>query len=222
MRYLALASDYDETLARHGQVTDSTLAALEEFRATGRKLLLVTGRELGDLQAVCPRLDLFDLVVAENGALLFDPHHNLLIPLADPPPPEFAQNLQSLGVDPVSLGRVIVATLRPFEDEARKCIERLGARLQIILNKDAVMILPQGVDKATGLLHALSRLNVPASATWAIGDAENDLVFLRQAGFPAAVANALPSVRSEAVFVTKNEAGAGVEELIRRILHEDT
>ena len=34
---------------------------------------MVTGRELDELLDVCPEVELFDLVVAENGALLYDP-----------------------------------------------------------------------------------------------------------------------------------------------------
>jgi hypothetical protein len=73
MRFLALACDYDGTLARHGRVEASTIAALERVRASGRKLLLVTGRQLDDLRSVFVEVDLFDSVVAENGALLYDP-----------------------------------------------------------------------------------------------------------------------------------------------------
>src|SRR5947209_13565074 len=73
MRYLALATDYDGTLAADGRVAGDTVAALERLRATGRKLILVTGRELGDLVRVFPRVDLFGRVVAENGALLYRP-----------------------------------------------------------------------------------------------------------------------------------------------------
>ena len=71
MRYLALATDYDGTLAQDAQVPDSALRALENFKKTGRRLVLVTGRELPDLRQVFTRFDLCDLVVAENGALLF-------------------------------------------------------------------------------------------------------------------------------------------------------
>ncbi len=73
MRFLALACDYDGTLAHHGRVEASTIAALERVRASGRKLLLVTGRQLDDLRSVFVEVDLFDAVVAENGALLYDP-----------------------------------------------------------------------------------------------------------------------------------------------------
>ena len=51
MRYFALATDYDGTLATHGVVRDSTLRALERFVASGRKLVLVTGRQLDDRRA---------------------------------------------------------------------------------------------------------------------------------------------------------------------------
>jgi hypothetical protein len=68
-----LATDYDGTLAHDGVVDDATADSLIAFRLSGRRLLLVTGRELPDLLRVFPRIELFDRVVAENGALLFEP-----------------------------------------------------------------------------------------------------------------------------------------------------
>ena len=50
MRFLALASDYDGTLASDGRVNDAALKALESIRSTGRKLILVSGRILVDLE----------------------------------------------------------------------------------------------------------------------------------------------------------------------------
>ena len=64
----ALATDYDGTIARDGRVDDATLAALRRLRASGRLLVLVTGRELGDLFATFDYCDLFNRIVAENGA----------------------------------------------------------------------------------------------------------------------------------------------------------
>ena len=87
MYVICLASDYDGALAHDGVVDQATVEALERLKRSGRKLLLVTGRELPDLVAVCPRLDLFDRVAAENGALLDDPATKQERPLAPAPAP---------------------------------------------------------------------------------------------------------------------------------------
>ncbi len=57
-----------------------------------------------------PRLDLFDLVIAENGALLYDPASHPEQALVDAPPQFFIHRLRELGVAPLWTGRVIVAT----------------------------------------------------------------------------------------------------------------
>ncbi|HET9513049.1 MAG TPA: HAD hydrolase family protein, partial [Gemmatimonadales bacterium] len=59
MRYLALCCDYDGTIAHHGVVDPHTIASLERVAASGRKLILVTGRVLPELQEVFPPLELF-------------------------------------------------------------------------------------------------------------------------------------------------------------------
>ena len=73
MYFLALAVDYDGTIAHDGKVDEATYNALKLFKETGRRLLLVTGRELPDLIQAFPGHALFDRVVAENGALIYDP-----------------------------------------------------------------------------------------------------------------------------------------------------
>ena len=73
MRFAALATDYDATLADRGVVSRETLDGLRQFRGTGRRIILVTGRTLVSLLSVFPEAQEFDCVVAENGATLFDP-----------------------------------------------------------------------------------------------------------------------------------------------------
>src|ERR1700733_7685704 len=109
-----LATDYDGTLAQDGVVDDATADALVAFRRSGRRLLLVTGRELPDLLRVFPRIDLFDRVVAENGALLFEPATKKETALAPEPSPELVETLPKKGA-PLSVGRSIVATWEPNE-----------------------------------------------------------------------------------------------------------
>src|SRR5262245_27141236 len=115
MRYLALCCDYDGTIATDGRVDPATLRALERLRASGRKLVLVTGRELDELLTVCPRIDLFDRVVAENGALLYRPGTREEQLLGEAPEARFVEALVARGVGPISVGRSIVATWEPHE-----------------------------------------------------------------------------------------------------------
>ena len=142
MRYLALCTDYDGTLAHHGLVDKPTLAALEELRNSGRRLIMVTGREIADLQKVFQRLDLFDLVVAENGATIYNPASQQERALVDPPSQKFVDELQKRGVHRMSVGRCIVATWQPHEKVVLETIRDLGLELQVFLNKGAVMVLP--------------------------------------------------------------------------------
>jgi hydroxymethylpyrimidine pyrophosphatase-like HAD family hydrolase len=216
--YPVLATDYDGTLAAHGHVDDATWSSVERFKATGRKIVLVTGRELEELLGVCPRIDLFDLVVAENGALLYRPSDRTETTLAPRPPEPFVEALRRKGVGPISFGRVIVAIWEPHRWTVEETIRELGLDLRVIPNKAALMVLPPGIDKASGLAAALAELGLTLADAVAVGDAENDLAMLEAAGYAVAVANALPSLKERVNLVTQAERGAGVAELIGRII----
>ncbi len=221
MRFLALAADYDGTLATNGQVEEATLAALKRLRQSGRKLLLVTGRHLDDLREVLPQIDYFDGVVAENGALLYVPATQEEHLLGDRPPEAFIQSLQTQNVRPLVVGKVIVSTWEPNEVVVLQAIRDLGLALQVIFNKGAVMVLPSGVNKASGLSAALTKLGLSPHNTVAIGDAENDHAMLNLCEFSVAVANALPMVKEQVDWVTQGSRGDGVIELIDRLIDSD-
>jgi len=221
MRYHALACDYDGTLATDGRIAPATSEALRSLRASGRRLLMVTGRQVQDLIAICPDIDLFDLIVAENGAVLYVPATRHARTLAEPPPPELVQRLRQRGVEPLDVGRVIVATERPHEVAALEVIQQLGLELQVIFNKRSVMLLPSGVNKATGLAGALDDLKLSPHNTVAIGDAENDHALLASCELAVAVANAVPTLKQRADLVTAGDHGAGVRELIERLTAGD-
>src|SRR5262249_6663880 len=156
--------------------------------------------------------------VAENGALLYRPAENALTLLAHAPPPAFVEALRARGVGPISVGAVIVATWEPHQMVVLQTIRDQGLELEVIFNKGAVMILPSGVNKATGLLAALKDLGLPASAVVGAGDAENDHSFLNLCGLFAAVANAIPSLKERADLVMSKDHGAGVIELVDELL----
>jgi HAD superfamily hydrolase (TIGR01484 family) len=221
MRYHAVACDYDGTLAHNGRVNDETVAALEALRGSGRRLIMVTGREIEDLRRQFLRLDLFERVVAENGALLYCPKERKEKPLAEPPRKEFVRLLEERGVEPISVGRSIVATWEPHEKTVLETIRDLGLEMQVIFNKGAVMILPSGVNKATGLKAALDELRLSPHNAVCVGDAENDHALFGLCECSVAVANALPSVKEQADWVTRGDHGAGVIELCEALLRDD-
>jgi HAD superfamily hydrolase (TIGR01484 family) len=221
MRYLALAADYDGTLARDGQVDDQTVRALERLRASSRKLILVTGRMLEDLLAIFPRVELFDLVVAENGGVLFDPATRSTELLSEPPSEAFVETLHARGVAPVAIGHTIVATWTPNEVAALEVIRDLGLELHVVFNKGAVMILAASTTKASGLATALDRLRLSPHNVVAVGDAENDHSMLRLAEYGAAVANAVPMLKEAADLVLAKDHGDGVAELIDQLVEHD-
>jgi HAD superfamily hydrolase (TIGR01484 family) len=221
MRYHILATDYDGTVATHGAIDPPTADALGKLLATGRRLVMVTGRELPDLKQVCEHLDLFEIVVAENGALLYRPGNQTKTVLADPPPAAFVEELARRGVAPMSVGDAIVATWDPHSQTVLDTIRDLGLELQVIFNKGAVMVLPAGVNKATGLTAALREMRYSPRNVVAVGDAENDHSFLKICELSVAVANALPSVKEAVDVVTTADHGAGVAELIEGLADHD-
>src|SRR5262245_62662836 len=217
----AFATDYDGTIADANRVAPSTAQALERVRATGRKLLLVTGRMLPDLRSVCPDVDrMFDAVVAENGALLYFPETREARALGGAPEPALVEELRRRGV-PFDLGSSIIATTEAYADPALAAIRDTGVERTLVFNKGALMLLPGGVTKGTGLDVALTTLALSPHNMVGIGDAENDHAFLAMSECAVAVADAIPALRERADYVTRAPSAAGVVEFIEEHLLHD-
>jgi hydroxymethylpyrimidine pyrophosphatase-like HAD family hydrolase len=154
MRYLALAVDYDGTAARDDKLSGSAEQAIERLRVSGRRSILVTGRRLEDLLRVCPRIGIFDLAIAENGGVLYDPQRREAIPLATRIPAHFVEALVQRGVDPVEVGQVLVATHDRYRTPVLEVVRELGLELQTIFNRGSVM------------RRTITRFSRIASAAW--------------------------------------------------------
>lgn len=215
--FQAIATDYDGTIAIEGRVSEITIAALQRWQQTGRKLLLVTGRRLDDLTSVFPQAQLFDCIVAENGALLAFPPTEEQKLLGESPPQSLIKALQQRQV-PFELGRGIISTRIPHDEIVAKVIKELGLAWQISYNKGAVMLLPEGVNKDTGLSIALQQMNLSPDAVVGVGDGENDLPLLQLCGLSVSVANAVPSLKTHSDLIMSKNSGEGVVELIARLL----
>lgn len=221
MRYLALATDYDDTIASFEHVSADVERALERLRASGRRAVLITGRTFEELTSVCPRLDPFAAIVLENGAVLYEPSSRETTVLCQPVPVALARELERRGVRPLVRGRAILATRRPHEIAVLESIRDLGLELQITFNGSSVMILSPGVNKGSGLRAALAEMDFSAHEVVGIGNAENDHSFLDLCECAVAVGNAIDSIKAKTDFTTRAANGAGVVELIDELIATD-
>ena len=221
MRLRCLATDYDGTLAESGRVVPATRAAIERLARGGFKTILVTGRLLADIHRVFPEVARFDRIVAENGAVLHTPRTGETRLLVDPPPPEFIGQLERHGVSSLYVGRVIVAMRDEYRAGVQAAIAASGLPLEIIVNKTALMVLPRGVDKATGMSAGLADLGIAPAETVGVGDAENDAALLAACGAGVAVANATAQLKAQANWVTPSPSGQGIIELVDQLLAHD-
>ena len=181
---------------RGKSLTKATITALGRMRAAGRKLILATGQRKEQL-AEFPHIELFDLVVGENGALLYSPVTKEARPLAEPPPPAFVRLLRKRGVDPLSLGEVIVSTEKPHDSTVAEVIGELGLDWRVIYNRRrgdgpagrAWTRRPAWPPRWKNW--ACRRQNSSASAT-----PRTTMPMLRYAGCGAAVASAEPAAEA--------------------------
>jgi hydroxymethylpyrimidine pyrophosphatase-like HAD family hydrolase len=153
--------------------------------------------------------------------VLYRPENGESIPAAGPPRHDFIARLRHENVTPLSVGQVIVATRAPHETRVCEAIRELELDLVVIRNKGAVMVLPRGINKGSGVLQALGELDISPQHVIGVGDAENDFDLLDACGCGVAVANAFPALALRAEIVTASPGGRGVLELIDRLLASD-
>jgi phosphoglycolate phosphatase (TIGR01487 family) len=216
--YSLLVCDYDGTLATGETAGSELIEALTSTSDAGTKLVLATGRELPEICRVLPEIELFQWVVAENGAVLFEPTTGVKEVLGTAPPQSFFEEIQRRGVGEVARGEVIAAIHSRHAAILNETIRALELPYHVILNKNSAMVLPSGVDKGTGVAAILESMGVSAKEVVAVGDGENDEDLFSVAGFRVAVANAVPELKACADMVTVAECGRGVMELIDALL----
>jgi len=180
MRLSVLALDYDGTIASNDKLDPSVRTAIARARRSGIIVLLVTGRILSELRRVAGDLHFVDGVVAENGAVVHFPESDYTTLLAPPVAETFIAELARRGLHGMP-GQSLVDAAADDAPRLLEVIRALELPLVLLFNRSRVMVLPQGVSKATGLRAALTMLRRSVRNTLAIGDAENDFELLRVA-----------------------------------------
>jgi hydroxymethylpyrimidine pyrophosphatase-like HAD family hydrolase len=211
-----IALDYDGTIARNDTLDPPMREAIAIARTRGIVVLLVTGRILEDLRHVAGDLHFVDGVIAENGAVIHFPDSGHTSALAPPVPSGFVAELARRGI-PFRAGQCLVDADANEAPRLIETIRTLELPLVLIFNAGRVMVLPQGISKATGLHAALDTLRLSARNTLAIGDRENDHELLRLAEVGVAVEWGSPALRAVADVVLPGAGPPAVAEYIRRI-----
>jgi hydroxymethylpyrimidine pyrophosphatase-like HAD family hydrolase len=220
VRIRVLATDSDGTLTTRKILAHRTAAALDLWKSTGRKLILSTGETVDALKRF-PDLARFDLVVAENGALLHWPSTSRSKRLAPPPSSRFVRELHRLEIPGLTIGSSIVSVKRPHDVAVREVIERLRLDWALIYNRKDAMALPVGIDKASGLRCAVEELGLTCDQVVSIGDAENDIPLICCCGLGVAVSTAVPALKRKADLVLDHGSGTAIVALIDRLLSEE-
>ena len=220
MFFKALACDFDGTLAVDDRIGPPVRAALERARRAGLRLVLVTGRTFFELTRVCDCLELFDGVVAENGAVIYYPGSSMIRDQGPPVPGRLLGELERRGIY-YQVGRVIVGTGRADEPAVREALRAAGVSRDLIPNRAALMLLPSGVSKGSGVQQVLRFLELSSHDVLAIGDAENDLALFDACGFSACPGNSIAVVRERVDWVLPGGAGDDVGAAIVGSVLED-
>ena len=212
MHRRVLAFDFDGTLAENGVVLPEVYTALEQLYASGYALFLATGR-LTESVSLGAFGDLFTGIVWENGAVLFDTaNRETHLPFGRLDR-RLVEALSTAGV-PLDRGQAIVSTCSQHNETVWRVINEWGGDAAVIHNKGAVMILPAGAAKGSGLERLLTICGFSPRNLVSFGDAENDLSMLSLGEFGVAVADAVPSLKAVADLVTTQPGPAGVHEVL--------
>ena len=216
MKLAAIALDYDGTIATSNVMDPSVRLAIGEVRDAGIAVILATGRRYDDLRRCAGDLSCFDVVVAENGAVVDFPLRGRHVVLGHPPPPNFVAELRRRGVvcEP---GEALVEADAAMSGTLIEVIHALELPLVLTFNRGRVMALPQAIGKSTGLRHALHTLRISIHNTIAIGDAENDHDLLDACEVGVAVAWGSAALRAAADEVIGGAGPSAVAEYLRRL-----
>jgi hydroxymethylpyrimidine pyrophosphatase-like HAD family hydrolase len=119
-------------------------------------------------------------------------------------------------------GKSFTATLYPTDGDVHAlwlaARGQLDEAFYVDEGVECINLMPAGIDKGAGVAWLAEETGLGLHEIAGVGDADSDLVFLDRVGFAAAPANATEGVRRSADFVASRRAGAGLLEVIDRIV----
>lgn len=218
--FKVLACDLDGTLAKDGVVAPRTWDMLRQAKIAGLTLILVTGRVMDSFVNSGPFAELFEAIVAEDGAVVYFPKPDVVRLPFGRLSSVVIQRLEEMKI-PLERGISLVATRIPYDEVILNVLQDVNIGVTIEYNRGTVMLLPPGATKGTGLSYALQELGYSPRNLVACGDAENDRSMLELAELSVAVPDAIPEIKNLADTVLPENAEGletSFEKLIAQLL----
>ena len=217
MHISVIATDFDGTISQGDQLAPEVMHVLHRWRERGQFTVLVSGRPFEFLHDLQKHEPVFDLIVAENGAVLYNPRDDeMSLPFGEVPG-DLIDMLVKLGV-PLWRGVAIAGTTMPYDDAVWVASRELGLAVHVETNRNEVMLLPPGANKGAGLLNVLKSEGLSTRNVLAFGDAENDHSLFEAVEVGVAVANATASLKALADYITPEIGPVGVASFVERYL----
>lgn len=213
------AFDFDGTIAEEGQVPIEIIKIFRRAYSQTHALFLVTGRlfRQADIEGILPFLT---GIVWENGAVLEHlPSQQVTLPFGTLPEP-LVKDLEQTGIEMLT-GMAIAATWAQHESLVKQVSDQHHYFPTLDWNKMALMILPTGANKGSGLKRLLEQCDLSSETLMAFGDGENDHSLLAIAETAVAVQDAVPSLQERAHVISKNPGPLGVVEILQDLLGEE-
>ncbi len=222
----AITLDIDGTITDEKRQLDvNAIEPIRSAEASGIKICLATGNILCFARTAAVLLGTSGPLIAEDGGIVFDQSSEKEYLLGDSKElnkavkileEEFGDIQHTATSNRRRAGRTLERTFNA--EEATKILKAKGLGITAVDSGFAIHIRNPNINKGEALKKVAEILNCSASEIAAIGDAQNDIEMLKEAGKSFTPANADQKAKEASNHTTKESYGKGVEEAIKIIL----
>lgn len=217
----AIAVDIDGTITdKNRKICINAIKALRKAEEKGFPVILVTGNILCTAKMVSTMVGTSGGIVGENGGIILTRKRKLI--RGDikkcKPAYEFLKSkyevhkteFSDLRLSEIAINRDIDVNI------VRETVKNFD--VEVYDTKFAIHITDPLINKGKSLEIVAGDMGITPDEIFAVGDSENDLEFLKVAGFKVAVSNADEELKANADYVTKKPYGDGTAEAIEKFI----
>ena len=235
MGYKMVFSDMDGTLLWKGvRVSVENSAAIRKAVDKGVEFVICTGRGVFGVEKHLQELHLLGkkgYVICQNGAAVYDLRDMHLVLKRSFSPSvvqPIAERARALGLElfyyddrNFMFTKCLISGERKNLSALKRYVEKTaGDIFDLFYSSETYLeLVKKGVSKGNALAATAQEANVPLAETIAIGDSDNDLSMILQAGLGVAMKNGEAHVKAAADYITERSCEEnGVAEVIEKFI----